>query len=43
MSTASRLFRESNLFGAPIRDLKLSLEQTRLAPLVDQFRGELAA
>jgi hypothetical protein len=43
MSTASRAFRESNLFGAPIRDLKLSLEQTRLAPLVEQFRGELAA
>jgi len=43
MSTASRLFRESNLFGAPIRDLNLSIEGTRLAPLLDQFLGELAA
>ncbi len=42
MSTASRLFRESNLFGAPIRDLKLEIEETRLAPLIDQFRTELA-
>jgi hypothetical protein len=43
MSTASRAFRESNLFGAPIRDLNLSIEDTRLAPLLDEFRGELAA
>ena len=43
MSTASRAFRESNLFGTPIRDLKLSIDQTRLAPLLDEFRGELAA
>ena len=43
MSTASRAFRESNLYSAPIRDLKLSIDQTRLAPLLDQFRAELAA
>ncbi len=42
MSTASRLFRESNLFGAPIRDLQLAIEETRLAPLIEQFRAELA-
>ena len=43
MSTASRAFRESNLFGAPIRDLKLSIEGTRLVPLIEQFRAELEA
>jgi hypothetical protein len=43
MSTASRAFRESNLFGTPIRDLQLSIDQTRLAPLLDEFRAELAA
>jgi hypothetical protein len=34
-------FRESNLFIAPIRDLKLSITGTRLEPLVDQFQKEL--
>jgi Putative zinc-binding metallo-peptidase len=43
MSIASRSFRESNLFGTPIRDLKLSIEETRLVPLLDQFKAELVA
>ena len=43
MSIASRAFRESNLFGTPIRDLKLSIEGTRLAPLLEQFLQELKA
>lgn len=37
------MFRESNLFGAPIRDLELAIEDTRLAPVVEEFRAELAA
>jgi hypothetical protein len=36
-------FRESNLFAAPIRDLKLSIDQTTLAPILDEFRSELKA
>jgi hypothetical protein len=36
-------FRESNLFGSPIRDLELSIEDTRLAPVIEEFRAELAA
>jgi hypothetical protein len=36
-------FRESNLFEAPIRDLKLAIEQTRLAPVIEEFLGELKA
>jgi hypothetical protein len=43
MSTASRAFRESNLFAAPIRDLKLEIEQTPLAPIIDDFLAELKA
>lgn len=39
---AERSFRESNLYGAPIRDLSLAIEDTRLAPVVDAFRAELA-
>jgi hypothetical protein len=35
-------FRESNLFRVPIRDLALAIEGTRLAPLIDQFKKELA-
>ena len=34
-------FRESNLFGAPIRDLNLAIENTRLAPLIGEFLEEL--
>jgi Putative zinc-binding metallo-peptidase len=43
MSTASRAFRESNLFAAPIRDLKLSIDQTPLTPIIDDFLAELRA
>jgi hypothetical protein len=43
MSDRSRSFRESNLFGAPIRDLGLTIEGTRLAPVIEEFRAELAA
>jgi hypothetical protein len=34
-------FRESNLYGSPIRDLELGIENTRLAPVIDEFRAEL--
>jgi hypothetical protein len=40
---ASFSFRESNLYGAPIRDLELSIEDTRLAPVIEAFRNELRA
>jgi hypothetical protein len=40
---ASRTFRESNLFAEPIRDLKLSIENTRLAPVIEEFQQELRA
>lgn len=43
MSAASRNFRESNLFGTPIRDLKLAIENTPLAPVIEAFRKELRA
>lgn len=43
MSESTRSFRESNLFGAPIRDLELAIEDTRLAPVIEEFRAELAA
>jgi hypothetical protein len=36
-------FRESNLFEAPIRDLQLAIEQTPLAPVIEEFLGELKA
>ena len=35
-------FRESNLYGSPIRDLELAIEDTRLAPVIAEFRAELA-
>src|SRR5688572_1535358 len=38
----TRSFRESNLYGSPIRDLQLAIEDTRLAPVIDEFRAELA-
>jgi hypothetical protein len=38
----SQGFRESNLFGAPIRDLGLKIAGTRLEPVIDEFRAELA-
>jgi hypothetical protein len=39
---SSQRFRESNLYAAPIRDLKLTIDGTRLAPVIDEFRAELA-
>jgi hypothetical protein len=38
---ADRPFRESNLFGSKIRDLGLTIDGTRLAPVIEEFRGEL--
>jgi hypothetical protein len=35
-------FRESNLFGAPIRNLGLTIAGTRLEPVIEEFRTELA-
>ncbi|HZF27782.1 MAG TPA: hypothetical protein VE907_01565 [Gammaproteobacteria bacterium] len=43
MIDSPRPFRESNLFGAPIRDLELAIDDTRLAPVIAEFRAELAA
>jgi hypothetical protein len=43
MSDSTRAFRESNLYGAPIRDLELAIDDTRLAPVIEEFRAELAA
>jgi len=43
MSPSRSAFRESNLFAAPIRDLRLAIDQTPLAPILDQFREELRA
>jgi hypothetical protein len=40
--SSSQGFRESNLFGAPIRDLGLKIAGTRLEPVIDEFRAELA-
>lgn len=36
-------FRESNLFASPIRDLQLAIDDTPLAPVLDEFRAELVA
>jgi hypothetical protein len=38
---ADRPFRESNLFGSKIRDLGLTIDGTRLAPVIEEFRSEL--
>ena len=43
MADSTRPFRESNLYGSPIRDLKLAIDDTRLAPVIEEFRQELAA
>lgn len=40
--SSSQVFRESNLFGAPIRDLGLKIAGTRLEPVIDEFRAELS-
>lgn len=39
--SSSNGFRESNLFGAPIRDLGLTIAGTRLEPVIEEFRAEL--
>jgi hypothetical protein len=39
--SSSQVFRESNLFGSPIRDLGLKIAGTRLEPVIDEFRAEL--
>src|SRR5688572_2678228 len=39
----TRSFRESNLYGSPIRDLQLAIENTRLAPVIEEFRAELTS
>jgi hypothetical protein len=36
-------FRESNLFAAPIRDLRLAIDETPLAPVIVEFQAELVA
>src|SRR5215207_5041955 len=36
-------FRESNLFGAPIRDLRLAIAETPLAPVIAEFQDEIKA
>jgi len=36
-------FREATLWSTPIRDLGLTIEGTRLEPIVAEFRGELEA
>jgi len=44
MATADPVrFHESNLWSMPIRDLDLTIAGTRLEPILDEFRGELAA
>ncbi|HEX5387880.1 MAG TPA: hypothetical protein VFW66_14345 [Gemmatimonadales bacterium] len=41
MTTPAGGFRESNLWSTPIRDLGLTIEGTRLAPIVAEFQDEL--
>src|SRR5262245_46647330 len=43
MSSSRPSFRESNLFAAPIRDLKLEIDETPLSPVIQEFRAELKA
>jgi hypothetical protein len=38
---AQHHFEDRRLLGTPIRDLKLRIETTELAPLIDEFRAEL--
>jgi hypothetical protein len=42
MSAEPARFQESNLWSTPIRDLGLTIEGTRLEPIVRQFEEELA-
>ncbi|HET7599665.1 MAG TPA: hypothetical protein VFK09_05210 [Gemmatimonadales bacterium] len=41
MTTPGAGFRESNLWSTPIRDLGLTIEGTRLAPIIAEFEEEL--
>lgn len=43
MAAEQSTFRESNLAAMPIRDLKLTIEGTRLEPVVREFERELQA
>jgi hypothetical protein len=43
MPSSAPPFHESNLFGSPIKDLKLSIDGTRLATVIDEFQKELKA
>jgi hypothetical protein len=42
MATPPSTFRESSLWSTPIRDLGLTIEGTRLEPILQEFRQELA-
>src|SRR5829696_8235728 len=41
MSAEPARFQETNLWATPIRDLDLTIEGTRLAPIVREFETEL--
>jgi hypothetical protein len=41
MSSEPLRFHESNLWSTPIRDLGLTIEGTRLEPILAEFGGEL--
>jgi hypothetical protein len=41
MSSEPLRFHESNLWSTPIRDLGLTIEGTRLEPILAEFEGEL--
>jgi hypothetical protein len=42
MPDIPRSFRESNLYGSPIKDLALEIANTRLEPVIEEFKRELA-
>jgi hypothetical protein len=42
MESAANTFRETALWSTPIRDLGLSIKGSRLEPIVEEFRAELA-
>jgi hypothetical protein len=42
MATPPSTFRESSLWSTPIRDLGLTVEDTRLEPILQEFKQELA-
>lgn len=43
MAVAEQTFHEANVWATPIRGLGLTVEGTRLKPILDQFRAELEA